>query len=258
MARRHDAEVKNWFAGERATNYDDPEQLEFDPAVIAGTADFLAEVAAGGTALEFAIGTGRVALPMAARGVEVAGIELSEDMVAQLRQKPGGADLEVVVGDMTSATAPRVGSYSLVYLVYNTIGNVETQERQVECFVNGSRHLAVGGCFVIEVVVPQLQRLAAGERFVPFMVPPTHAGIDELDVVTQAGVSHHYLVGPEGRGGVFSTPWRYVWPSELDLMARLAGMRLRERWGDWDRSAFTARSWKHVSVWEKVGPWGES
>ncbi len=245
---------KPHFVGRKATHYDDPEQREFQPAVIQETTGVLAELAAGGPALELAIGTGRVALPLAARGVNVRGIELSEDMVAELRKKTGGADLEVVVGDMTSAAAPGVGSYSLVYLVYNTIGNVVTQERQVECFVNAGRHLALGGCFVIEVVVPQLQRLAVGETHVAFMATPTHAGIDELDVVTQAGVSHHYFIGPDGRGARSSMPWRYVWPAELDLMARIAGMRLRERWGDWDRRPFTAQSYKHISVWEKVSP----
>jgi SAM-dependent methyltransferase len=240
------------FVGRKATHYDDPDQREFDPAVIEETAGFLAETADGGMVLEFAIGTGRVALPLARRGLEVRGIELSEDMVAELRKKPGGPGLEVLVGDMTTATAPGAGSFGLVYLVYNTIGNVVTQERQVECFINASRHLAAGGCFVIEVGVPQLQRLAVGETNVAFMATPTHAGIDELDVVSQAGMSHHYFIGPDGRGGRFSTPWRYVWPSELDLMARLAGMRLRERWADWDRSAFTAFSGKHVSVWEKA------
>jgi hypothetical protein len=242
----------NHFVGRVAENYDDPEQREFDPVVIEGTAAFLAEVAGGGPALEFAIGTGRVALPLAARGVDVRGIELSEDMVAELRKKPGGADLDVVVGDMTTATATDAGTYSLVYLVYNTIGNVVTQDAQVACFVNAARHLAVGGSFCIEVMVPQLQRLPLGETVQVFMATPTHVGVDELDVVTQAGISRHYWVGADGRGAVFSMPWRYVWPSELDLMARLAGLRLRDRFADWDRSAFGAQSYKHVSVWEKV------
>jgi hypothetical protein len=211
----------------------------------------VAERGGGGPLLEFAIGTGRVALPLAAKGVDVRGIELSEDMVAELRKKPGGADLDVVIGDMTTATASGAGTYSLVYLVYNTIGNVVTQDAQVACFMNAARHLAVGGCFCIEVMVPRLQGLPVGETMQAFMVTPTHVGVDELDVVTQSGISHHYWVGADGRGAVFSMPWRYVWPSELDLMARLAGLRLRDRFADWDRSAFGAGSFKHVSVWEK-------
>ena len=233
VAVRYDADVADMFA---------PDVL--DPA-----ADFLAHLAAGGRALEFAVGTGRVALALSARGVDVAGIEMSEAMVKQLRAKPGGDDLEVAIGDMTSASVP--GEFSLVYLVFNTIGNLLTQDEQVACFVNAAEHLAPGGAFVIELEVPQLRRLPPGERFVPFRVDGGYAGIDEYDPVTQRLDSRHYSVNDNGTGGLFVTPQRYVWPSELDLMARIAGLRLVERFADRHRSPFTAESTSHVSVWAK-------
>ena len=238
---------KDWFA-ELADRYDAGlgpmgERETIDPAV-----DVLAELAGDGRALEFAIGTGRIALPLAERGVPVAGIDFSEPMVEQLRAKPGGSAVPVVVGDMTTTRVD--GEFRLVYLVFNSIDNLTTQDAQVACFENAARHLEPGGCFVIEVHVPDLRRLPPGERFVPFSATPTHAGIDEYDVVNQGLVSHHYSVR-EGGSRQVSMPFRYVWPSELDLMARIAGMRLRSRWQDWDRSPFTSESWKHGSVWEK-------
>jgi SAM-dependent methyltransferase len=237
--------MTDWFA-DLAAGYDaglgpmgEPETI--DPAV-----DLLAELAGDGRALELAIGTGRIALPLAARGVDVAGIDLSEPMVEQLRAKPGGAEIPVVIGDMTTTRVD--GTFRLVYLVFNSIDNLTTQDAQVACFENAARHLEPGGCFVIEVHVPDLRRLLPGERYVPFSVTPTHAGIDEYDVVRQGLISHHYSVR-EGGWRQVSMPFRYVWPSELDLMARIAGMTLRDRWADWDRSPFTAESRKHVSVW---------
>jgi methyltransferase family protein len=215
-----------------------------EPAAIDPVVDVLAELAGDGAALEFAIGTGRIALPLAARGVPVSGIDLSEPMVAHLRGKAGGDAIDVTIGDMTTTRVD--GSFRVVYLVYNTIGNVTTQNAQVACFENAARHLELGGCFVIELTVPDLQRLPPGERFVVFDVSERHAGIDEYDVLTQTLVSHHYYA--DGYG---SMPFRYAWPSELDLMARIAGMTLRDRWQDWDRSPFTAESRKHVSVWQK-------
>jgi hypothetical protein len=235
--------VKDWFAKGAAT-YDESEGFMFDAAEIARTVDFLAGLAGAGRALELAIGTGRIALPLAARGVEVHGIDLSAPMVEQLRAKPGGGELPVTVGDMTSTRVDE--RFALVYLVFNTIENLTTQELQVACFENAAAHLVPGGCFVIEVEIPSLQRLPPGERFVPFHVGENHVGIDEYDVATQALVSHHVTAR-----GKASMPFRYVWPAELDLMARLAGLRLRERWEDWSRSPFTSESRKHVSVWEK-------
>jgi hypothetical protein len=169
-------------------------------------------------------------------------------MVAQLRAKPGGEAIPVKIGDF--ATTRVDGTFTLAYVVFNTIINLTTQDAQVACFENAADHLEAGGAFVIEVGVPNLRRLPPGERFVPFSVTPTHVGVDEYDVVDQGLISHHYGVG-DGQSRQISMPFRYVWPSELDLMARIAGMRLRERWQDWDRSPFTSESRKHVSVWMK-------
>ena len=234
----------DWFAGRVAERYDD--DVDAAPAGVVDTiVDFLEPLAAGG-ALEFGIGTGRIALPLAARGVSVHGIDLSPDMVAQLRRKPGGADLPVEIGDF--ATASVDAEFSLVYVVFNTIMNLTSQEAQVACFLNAARHLRPGGCFVVEVMVPDLQRLPAGETFRPFTVRPGRLGIDEYDVAQQGLISHHYWI-EEGGIEVLSPPFRYVWPSELDLMARLAGMTLRGRWGGWDREPFAATSTSHVSLW---------
>jgi SAM-dependent methyltransferase len=239
--------TKDWFA-DSAARYDEALGTMGSPQTIERTVDFLAELAGDGRALELAIGTGRIALPLAARGIDVAGIDLSEPMVERLRAKPGAADIEVTIGDI--ATTRVDGTFRLVYLVYNTINNLTTQDAQVACFENAARHLEPGGSFVIEVGVPELRRLPPGERFVPFSVTPTHVGVDEYDVVDQGLISHHYGVG-DGKSRQISMPFRYVWPAELDLMARLAGMRLRERWQDWDRSPFTSESRRHVSVWTK-------
>jgi SAM-dependent methyltransferase len=204
----------------------------------------LAELADGGAALELGIGTGRIALPLAARGLPVHGIDLSEPMVAQLRAKRGGDAISVTIGDF--ATTRVDGTFRLVYLVYNTINNLTTQDAQVACFENAAAHLEPGGCFVVEVGVPDLQRLPPGERFVAFAVRDDYVGVDEYDVVDQGLISHHQSTGRR-----LSMPFRYVWPSELDLMARIAGLTLRDRWEDWTRAPFTAASRSHVSVWEK-------
>ena len=239
---------ENYFDGLRAEFYDADSSEMFEPAVIESTVRFLADLAGGGRALELAIGTGRIGLPLHLRGVPVSGIDLSPAMVAQLRAKPGAQDIDVEIGDFTSTTID--GPFRLAYLVYNTIQNVNTQDDQVECFCNVARHLETGGCFVIEVEIPQLRRLPPGETRRVFNASSSRLGIDELDVATQHGISHHYWIA-DGQRAVFSMPYRYVWPSELDLMARIAGMRLRERWGDWNREPFTSNSTKHVSVWEK-------
>jgi SAM-dependent methyltransferase len=188
-------------------------------------------------------------LPLSGRGVRVHGIELSPAMVAELQAKPGADDIGVTVGDF--ATANVAGTFTLAYLVRNTIMNLTTQDEQVACFRNVAAHLEPGGCFVIEVIVPGLQRLPPGETIQAFTVTPTHLGFDEyVDLVAQKSSSHHYWL-IDGRLETFSAPFRYVWPSELDLMARLAGMTLRERWSDWTREPFTSESRSHVSVWEK-------
>jgi SAM-dependent methyltransferase len=235
--------------GERvAARFDERHADLAEPALVGPIVDFLVERARGGAALELGIGTGRIALPLAQRGVSVHGIEFSEAMVARLRAKAGAEQIDVTIGDF--ATTSVEGTFSLAYLVANTIMNLTTQDGQVACFQNVAAHLAPGACFVIEVLVPALQRLPPGEVFQPFDVGPTHLGFDEYDVVRQGLVSHHYWI-EDGEVEVFSPPFRYVWPSELDLMARLAGMTLRERWGGWKREPFTSESTKHVSVWQK-------
>ncbi|HSP73392.1 MAG TPA: class I SAM-dependent methyltransferase [Gaiellaceae bacterium] len=235
--------------GERvAERYDESSVDMFEPAAVDPVVDFLAELAGGGAALELGIGTGRIALPLARRGVRVHGIDLSEAMVARLRAKPGAEQIGVTIGDFATTTVE--GTFSVAYLVFNTIMNLTTQDEQVACFENVAAHLEPGGCFVIEVGVPGLQRLPPGETFQAFAVSATRLGFDEYDVVSQGLVSHHYRV-VDGRLEVNAVPFRYVWPSELDLMARLAGMRLRGRWSGWRREPFTSESRKHVSVWEK-------
>ena len=236
------------FGRDVADRFDARYAHQADPAVVDPTVDFLAGFAGDGAALELGIGTGRIALPLSQRGVRVHGIDLSEAMVDKLRAKPGADRIAVTIGDFAST---QVGAtFSLAYLVANTIMNLTTQDEQVACFENAAAHLEPGGCFVIEVQVPKLQRLPSGERFQPFDVSATHLGFDEMDVATQRLVSHHYWI-EDDKVEVLSPPFRYVWPSELDLMAQLAGMSLRERWKDWERSPFTSDSKGHVSVWEK-------
>jgi SAM-dependent methyltransferase len=237
------------FGTEVAARYDETSVDMFDPRVVGPTVDFLADRAGDGAALEFGIGTGRIALPLVERGIRVSGIDLSESMVANLREKPGSEQIEVAVGDFATTRVP--GPFSLVYLVFNTIDNLTTQDEQVACFENAAAHLGPGGCFVIEVGVPDLRRLPYGERFALFDVSEDHIGIDEYDVATQGLVSHHWQRNEDGSFHKGSGPFRYVWPSELDLMARIAGLRLRERWGDWNREPFTNESRKHVSVWQQ-------
>jgi len=235
--------------GERiAARFDERYGYQADPAVLVPMVTFLAGLAGDGAALELGIGTGRVALPLAERGVPVHGIDLSDAMVARLRAKPGGERIDVTIGDFASATVD--GSFAVAYLVANTIMNLTAQDEQVACFQNAAAHLEPGGCFVIEVLVPALRRLSPGERLQVFDHRPGHVGIDEYDVARQGLVSHHYWID-EGDVEVLSPPFRYVWPSELDLMARLAGMTLRDRWAGWEREPFTSESTQHVSVWEK-------
>jgi hypothetical protein len=233
-----------------AARYDQSAADMFEPAVVGPVVDLLADLAGGGAALELGIGTGRIALPLSNRGVRVHGIDLSDAMVARLRAKPGAEQIGVTIGDF--ATTNVEGRFSVAYLVFNTINNLTTQDEQVACFQNVAAHLEESGCFVIEVGLPDLQRLPPGETVRPFEVSATRLGFDEYDVVSQGLISHHYTV-VDGTLEVVSMPFRYVWPSELDLMARLAGMTLRNRWSGWNREPFTSDSRKHVSVWEKPG-----
>jgi SAM-dependent methyltransferase len=238
------------FFGERAASvYDERTAEMFDPATVAPVVEMLAAIAGQGGALEFGIGTGRIALPLAERGVRVAGIDSSEAMVARLRAKPGGEGIAVTIGDFARACVDE--EFSLVYLVFNTIFNVVTQDEQVACFQNAAAHLRSGGRFVIETHVPDLQRLPLGQTIIPFRADPEGISFDVYDVVTQRFSSQHYAFS---RDGVEAYPveLRYAWPSELDLMARLAGLTLRDRWAGWQREPFTSLSRAHVSVYEKA------
>jgi SAM-dependent methyltransferase len=236
-----------YFDERVAARYDESSSEMFAREAVEPAVDFLAALAGDGRALELGIGTGRIALPLAGRGVEVHGIDLSRAMVARLREKPGGEGIPVAIGDF--ATTRVDGAFSLAYLVFNTINNLTTQEEQVACFRNVEAHLEPGGSFVIEVGVPELRRLPPGETMHVFDASEGHWGIDEYDLVSQGLVSHHFSV-VDGAIERVSMPFRYVWPSELDLMAELAGMRLRERWSGWKREPFTDESRNHVSVWE--------
>lgn len=237
------------YFGERvAASYDESSADMFGPGVVDPAVEVLAELADGGPALELGIGTGRIALPLARRGVSVHGIDLSQAMVARLRAKPGGDAIGVTIGDF--ATTRVEGTFSVAYLVFNTIMNLTSQAAQVDCFRNAAAHLDAGGCFVVEVAIPDLRRLPAGQNVVPFHVSPTRWAFDVYDVATQA-MSSNYVEVVDGRGEYRSIPFRYVWPAELDLMAQLAGLRLRERWGGWTRGPFTSESRQHVSIWEK-------
>ncbi len=238
----------SYFDEPVAARYDESSAEMFDPAVVDPVVDFLVDLAGSGRALELGIGTGRIALPLAQRGVPVHGIELSKAMLARLRAKPGGEDIGVTIGDFATTTVD--GTFCVAYLVFNTISNLTTQAAQVACFRNVAAHLEPGGCFVIEVGVPELRRLPPGETMRVFHASQTHWGIDEYDVANQGLTSHHFEL-VDGRFERLSMPFRYTWPAELDLMAELAEMRLRERWSGWKREPFTSDSRKHVSVWEK-------
>jgi SAM-dependent methyltransferase len=241
-------DADGYFDERVAARYDDSEAEMFEAEAIDPVVEVLVELAGSGRALELGIGTGRIALPLARRGVSVHGIDLSKAMVARLRANRDGEDIGVTIGDLATTTVD--GSFSLAYLVFNTIMNLTTQAAQVACFRNAAAHLEPGGCFVIEVTIPDLRRLPPGETFHVFNASENHWGIDEYEVATQGLTSHHFET-VDGTVERLSIPFRYAWPSELDLMAQLAGMRLRERWSGWTREPFTSDSRKHVSVWEK-------
>jgi SAM-dependent methyltransferase len=238
----------DYFGEDVAARYDESSADMFAPEAVHPVVDFIAELAGEGAALELGIGTGRIALPLAQRGIRVHGIDLSDAMVARLRAKPGADKIGVTIGDF--ATTRVDGTFSVVYLVFNTIMNLTTQDEQVACFQNVAAHLEPGGCFVIEVGLPALQKLPFGETIRPFAFSETYLGVDEYDVANQGLISHHYT----NRDGTFvksSGPFRYVWPSELDLMARIAGMTLRGRWSGWKREPFTSTSETLVGIWQK-------
>ena len=236
---------------EAAQQYDTPGEGMFSPEVLAPTVEVLSELAGGGPAVEFAIGTGRVAIPLSEAGIQVSGIELSHAMISRLRDKVGEARIPVVQGDMSEAVAGE--NFSLAFLVFNTIANLLTQDGQVRCFQNAARHLAPGGRFVVELWVPQLRSLPPGHGGTVEVSRPGYLLVDTYDVLHQHVISHHVQFGPDLADGrearIGRTPHRYIWPSELDLMARLAGFELESRWADWDRSGFTADSRSHVSVY---------
>jgi SAM-dependent methyltransferase len=238
----------NYFDERIAESYEAKWPHLFEPAAVDPVVSFLADLAGSGPVLELGIGTGRIALPLSQRGIRVHGIDISEAMLTQLRAKPGGGDIGVTIGDFATTTLG--GTFALAYLVRNTIENLTTQDDQVECFRNVAAQLEPGGYFVIEVEVPALQRLPPGETIRAFTVTPTHLGFDEYDIAAQGLISHHYWVEGDQLEAL-SVPFRYVWPSELDLMARLAGMTLRERWSGWKHEPFTSESTTHISVWQK-------
>ncbi|WP_130796609.1 class I SAM-dependent DNA methyltransferase [Streptomyces otsuchiensis] len=238
-----------YFGEPIAATYDDSTDSEFSRETIEKTAGFLAARSGGGRALELGVGTGRIALPLSRRGVPVHGIDLSRAMTARMRAKPGGDRVEVTIGDF--ATTRVGGGFSLAYLVFNTIMNLTTQDAQVECFRSVASQLDPGGRFVVEVAVPDLRRLPPGQDAVPFRVSGNGWAYDRYDPATQAMSSNYLTVTDDGRGRRRSIPFRYVWPAELDLMARLAGLRLSERWEGWGEEPFTGESTRHVSVWEK-------
>lgn len=234
---------------ETAQRYDAESAEMFAPEVVGPALDFLVGLAGDGAACEFAIGTGRIGVPLHERGVPVSGIEYSAPMVEQLRTKVSAEEVPVVVGDMATARVP--GEFSVVFLVFNTIGNLRTQAEQVECFRNAARHLAPGGRFVIEFLVPPLRRLPPGQSAVPFEVSDQHTGFDTLDLATQQGTSHHWTRRDDGSYRYATHHFRYLWPAECDLMAQLAGLEFEGRWADWNRTPFTGDSEGHVSVWRK-------
>jgi SAM-dependent methyltransferase len=231
-----------------AARYDETSAERFEPGELVPTVDLLARLAGDGAALELAIGTGRVALPLAGRGVPVQGIDMSRAMVDRLRAKPGGDAISVTIGDMTTSTAR--GPFRVVYLVFNTVKNLTTQAAQVACFRNAAAHLEPGGCFLIEAMIPELRRLPPGQDTLMFRAGPGSWAYDEYDTATQL-MSSNYIEVTDGRAEFTSYPFRYVWPAEMDLMAELAGMRLRDRWGGWAGEPFTSASERAVSVWEK-------
>lgn len=246
-SRRFANTMKNYFGKEIAEKYDDDQSI-YNPSIVNTMVNFLANLAGNGTALEFGIGTGRIALPLSQKGIKMHGIDFSPDMIAQLQSKPGADSIGITIGNFAEMKVNK--SFRLVFLVFNTITNLTTQDAQVNCFNNAAAHLEPGGCFVIETFIPELRLLPHGQTIRPHQFNETRFDFDEYNVATQELVSHHYK-NINGSFQGHSLPFRYVWPSELDLMARLAGMKLKERWSDWNKQPFTNESTAHISVWEK-------
>ena len=240
-----------WDAATAAA-YEDDSAEQFLPDVIGPAVDLLADLAGSGRALGFAIGTGRLGIPLLSRGIAVTGIELSAAMIARLREKVSEADLPVTLGDMATTVVP--GEFSLVFLPWNSLSNLKTQQEQVECFRNAARHLVPGGRFVIELWVPPLLRLPPGQTAVPFDISDSHVGFDTYDIARQMCTSHHYTRDKDGSLRYRNGEFRYVWPAECDLMAQLAGLEFESRFADWRRSPFTGDSENHISVWRKPAP----
>ena len=239
---------QNQFVGPVAEGYDATSTEMYAPALVEATVSFLAAEASGGNALEFGIGTGRIALPLSERGIEVHGIDISADMIEQLRRKPGGEAITTTVGDFAETVVG--GEFSLVYVVYNSICNLLDQSEWVQAFRNAARHLRAGGRFVMELFIPDLRRFPPGAAAITVDFTRHHVGFDTLDLATQRGVSHHFFI-TDGKVDHLDGEFRYAWPAELDLMAEIAGMTLLERWADWDHSPFTSESLSHISVWER-------
>lgn len=241
--------MENYFGKGPAKRYDKSHKAMFEESVLNPAIDFLSNLIEGNRALEFGIGTGRIALPLLKRGLQLAGIEYSLEMIQELNKKDGAQQIEVVQGDFSKAKVP--GKYNLVFLVFNTITNLTSQDSQVECFINAASHLRSGGYFVIETFIPALRVLPPKENIRVYPLHDKNLDFDVYDIATQGLVSHHYVKVDSGFAGR-SLPFRYVWPSELDLMARIAGMKLKERWNDWDKSPYNNESESHISVWEKL------
>jgi SAM-dependent methyltransferase len=239
----------DYFGDAVAESYDGEESAEFESSVVDSIVTFLADLAPSGSALELGIGTGRIALPLRERGLHVEGIDLSAAMVAQMKKKPGGGEIRVVLGDFATTAMDR--TFDVVFIVFNTIMNLTSQPEQVACFANAAAHLVPNGVFVVEVMIPDLRRLPPGEVLRPFKVEAGALGFDEYDVANQGLTSHHYRVHGD-RLDAQSIPFRFVWPAELDLMAAMAGLGLQQRWGGWNGEPFTSESSKHVSVWERL------
>lgn len=237
-----------------AEQYDDDNASVSTPEALDPMLNVLVDLAGTGRVLEFASGTGRVTVPLSRGGVDVAGIELSPHMTTKLHEKISAERVPVVVGDMATATAPDAGDYSLVFLVFNTISNLRTQAEQVECFRNAARHLRPGGRFLIELWVPQLQRMAPGMQLAPMHFEDNgHLVFDTYDLATQECTSHHYRPQADGSARYGMGRFRYIWPPECDLMAQVAGLEFESRWAGWDRSPFSSSDPSHVSVWRKPG-----
>jgi SAM-dependent methyltransferase len=232
--------------GERVAGVYDDWYTEYDPHAV----DALAEIAGDGRVLELGIGTGRIALPLSAKGVDVHGIDAAESMISRLRSKPGGEKITIAPGNFAEVAVE--GKFALVYIVFNTFFALSSQEEQVQCFRNVAAHLDAGGCFVIEAFVPDVTRFTGGQVNWATKVTADEVQLDvgQHDAATQRVVSQKVVI-TDGNVRLYPVQIRYCWPSEMDLMAQLAGLRLRERWSNWKREPFTSESGQHISIYER-------